>query len=386
VSEDLAHLTRRQLQVAVLVAEGLTDREVAERLSITRRTAEWHVEQILARLSLKSRSQIASRVSQAEALGAPLLAVDRPRRNAPPRMTAVLGFNPSVSETELLATTRSLEAAPNESDAQRRERLISLAESGYNPVIATGATYASALGHVAKQFPNTSFAIVDDLSLSADNLNVTSIVFADHQGSYLVGAIAAQASRNGIVGFIGGVDLAGIRKFQAGYEAGAKAVRPDIKVHSEFLTEPPDFSGFADAAKGMRAAGRMYQRGADVVYHAAGGSGTGVFHAAKDAGAFAIGVDSDQYMTAPVDVRSHVLTSMLKQVDDAVRKYLKAYARRSHLPRVMTFDLANGGVGYSKSNPKVIPYVATTDNLLRQIVDGKIRVPDRAVLPGASHS
>ena len=378
MSKDLGRLTRRELQVAVSVAEGLSDREVAAKLSITRRTAEWHVQQILAKLDLKSRSQIASRVSQAEALGGPLLAADRPRRNLPPQITAVLGFNPAVSEAyELLATTRSLAASPNEEDSERRERLTSLAKSGYNPVIVTGVTYAFALRQVAKQFPDTKFAIVDDSSLSVENKNVTGLVFADHQGSFLVGAIAAQASSAGTIGFIGGVDLPSIRRFQAGYEAGAKLVKPDIKVHSNFLTQAPDYSGFADSAKGKLAARRMYQNGADVVYHAAGGSGTGVFQAAKEAAGLAIGVDSDQYVTAPADVKPHVLTSMLKRVDEAVKEYVKACGRTSQLPRVMTFNLANGGVGYSKSNPRVLPYVATTDDLQRQIVAGKIRVPDK---------
>jgi basic membrane protein A len=375
VNKDLRRLTRRELQVAVFVAQGLSDREVAEKLSITRRTAEWHVEQILSKLALKSRSQIASGVSQAEALGGPLLAADRPRRSLPPNMSAVLGFNPAVSEThELLATTRSLADAPHESHSERRERLISLAESGYNPVIVTGAMYAFALREVAKQFPATKFAIVDDSSLSADNRNVTGLVFADHEGSYLVGAIAAQASRTGTIGFIGGVDLPSIRRFQVGYVAGAKVIKPDIEVRSDFLTQPPDFSGFADPAKGKAAAARMYENRADVVFHAAGGSGTGVFQAAKMAGAIAIGVDSDQYLTAPADVRPHVLTSMLKRVDEAVKEYVKASARASQLPRVMTFNLANGGVGYSKSNPELLPYIATTDDLLQQIVAGKIRV------------
>ena len=379
MSKDLRRLTRREQQVAVFVAQGLSDREVAEKLSITRRTAEWHVEQILSKLDLKSRSQIASRVSLAEALGGPLLAADRPRRDLPPKMSAVLGFNPAVNEThELLATTRLLDDAPHESHSKRRERLISLTESNYNPVIITEAMYALTLREVAEQFPATKFAIEDDSSLSADNRNVTSLVFADHEGSYLVGAIAALASRTGTIGFIGGVDLPSIRRFQIGYVAGAKVIKPDIKVLSNFLTQPPDFSGFGDPAKGKVAAARMYQNGADVVFHAAGGSGTGVFQAAKGAGAFAIGVDSDQFLTAPAEVRRHVLTSMLKRVDEAVKEYVKEYvkasARMSQLPRVMTFNLANGGVGYSKSNPEVLPYVATTDDLQRQIVAGKIRV------------
>jgi len=376
VSEDLRHLTRRELQVAVFIASGLSDREVGERLSITRRTAEWHVEQILAKLDLKSRSQIATRVTRAEAFGSPLLPVGRSRRDVQPRLTAVIGFNAAVTR-ELLATTRSLDDAPFETDAARRDRLTALAEAGYNPVIATGVTYAVALGQIAKDYPNTQFAIVDDSSLSANNENVTGLVFADHEGSYLVGAIAAQASRTGIIGFIGGVDIPQIRRFQAGYAAGAKAVRPNIKLHATFLTEPPDFGGFCDRVKGKASAACIYELGADVVFHAAGGSGAGVFRAAAEAGALAIGVDSDQYMTASADVRPSILTSMVKRVDDAVKDFLRACTEKAAHAPVMTYDLANGGVGYSKSNPLVQPYVAKTDDLQRQIISGKIRVPEK---------
>lgn len=376
MSDDLGRLTRRELQVAVLVADGLSDREVAERLVVTRRTAEWHVEQILTKLGLKSRSQIAARVAQAEAFGSPLLAAGRKRRDLPTQLTAVIGFDASFSETyEFLTTTRSLSEAPNESDSEREDRLISLVEGGYNPVIALGVEYAVALGKVAPRYPDTRFAIVDDAVLAGNYKNVTGLVFADHQGSYLVGAIAAQASKTGAIGFIGGVNVPSIRKFQAGYIAGAMLIKPSIQVQIKFLTEPPDFSGWADRAKGKAAADDMFRSGVDVVYHAAGGSGRGVFVAAKEARALAIGVDSDQYLTAPADVKAFILTSMLKRVDDAVKDYVKAYARGSPYPRVKTFDLANGAIGYSKSNPLVLPYVARTDELQRQIIAGNIRVP-----------
>jgi basic membrane protein A and related proteins len=377
VSAKLGQLTRRELQVAVLVARGSSDREVAEKLSITRRTAEWHVEQILAKLDLKSRSQIAARVSQAEALGVPLLADDRPRHGLPEKHTAFVGWNPEVSQSrELLATTRLLSGSPETTDPQRHERLTSLAEAGYDPVIVR-FLYAVALGKVARQYPNTQFAIVDDSSLSADNKNVTSLLFADHEGSYLVGAIAAQASKTGTIGFVGGVHVPLIKKFQAGYEAGARMVKPGIRVLSGYLSEPPDFSGFGDPANGKAVASRMYVSGADVVYHAAGSSSDGIFQAATAAGALAIGVDSDQYMTAPADTKAAILTSMLKHVDVAVSEYVQARAAQAPLPRISVFDLARGGVGYSKSNPLVRPYVAMTDDLRAQIIAGKIKVPDR---------
>ena len=373
---DFEQLTRRQLQVAALVADGLSDRDVAEKLSITRRTAQWHVEQILAKLGLKSRSQIAARVTQAETLGSPLLAANQ-RPPKPAQLTAFIGWNPEVSHThELLATTRWLDWKRAEDETHRQERLIGLAEAGYNPVIVT-FTYTIALGKIAKLFPNTQFAILDDWSVSADNKNVTSLVFADHQGSYLVGAIAAQASKTGTIGFVGGVHIPLIERFQAGYVAGATMVKPKIKVLFAYLTEPPDYSGFGNSSKAGVAAKGMYMTGADVVYHAAGGSGGGVFQAAKAARALAIGVDSDEYMTAPPDTKAYILTSMLKRVDVAVNAYGNAHARGALPVGVMTFDLANGGVGYSKNNPLAQPYVATADDLREQILAGKISVPDK---------
>jgi basic membrane protein A len=376
VGARLERLTRRELEVAVLVAHGLSDREVAEKLFITKRTAEWHVQQILTKLVLKSRSQIAARVSQVEALGFPLLVAERLPPD-PAQLTAFMGWNPEGSRTkEMLATTRWLAGPAVETDAHRQERVIALAEAGYNPVVVR-FIYAAALGKVAKQYPNTQFAIVDDSSLSANNKNVTSLVFADHEGSYLVGAIAAQASKTGIIGFVGGVHVRFIGKFHAGYAAGARVVNPNIRLLVDYLTEPPDFSGFDDPARGKAAADRMYQSGADVVYHAAGGSGEGVFRAATAAGTLAIGVDSDQYMAAPADTKASILTSMLKRVEVAVNEYVQAHARKAPLTGVNIFDLARGGVGYSQSNPLVQPYVATTEDLREQIVAGRIAVPDK---------
>ncbi|HVN14040.1 MAG TPA: BMP family ABC transporter substrate-binding protein, partial [Kineosporiaceae bacterium] len=193
------------------------------------------------------------------------------------------------AKSELGVETKELEASQGETDAQKEERLRLLAQGGYNPIVAVGFAYATALKKVAADFPDTSFAIVDDDSITAKN--VTPLVFAENQGSFLVGVIAAQAAKSGNIGYIGGVNTPLLQKFEAGYTAGAKAVNPTIKVQVKYLTEPPDFSGFSDPAKGKVAAEGMFQNGADVVYHAAGGSGGGVFEAAKAAKGWAIGVD-----------------------------------------------------------------------------------------------
>ena len=288
---------------------------------------------------------------------------------------AAAGLDKAASE--LGVQVKELEATAGETDAQKEERLTTLAEAGYNPIIAVGFAYATSLGKVAPQFPDVDFAIVDDASLSEKNKNVTSLVFAENQGSFLVGAIAAQASKTGNIGFIGGVNVPLIQKFQAGYVAGAQAINPSIKVQVKYLTEPPDFSGFGDPAKGKVAAQGMFQAGADVVYHAAGGSGGGVFTAAKAAKGLAIGVDSDQYLTAPADVKDVIITSMLKRVDVAVFSEIESVVKGTPLTGVVTFDLAKDGVGYAKSNPAVQPYEAKTDELRQQIIDGTITVPEK---------
>ncbi len=279
-----------------------------------------------------------------------------------------------LAATDFGIESKELEATNGETDAQKEERLNSLVDAGYNPIIAVGFAYAVSVDKVAKANPDVNFAIIDDASSQLDNL--ANLTFAENQGSYLVGAIAAQASKTGNVGFVGGVNVPLIQKFQAGFEAGAKAINPDIEIQVKYLTEPPDFSGFGDPAKGKVAAEGMFQNGADVVYHAAGGSGAGVFEAAKAAGGWAIGVDSDQYLTASADVKDVVLTSMLKRVDVAVYDFIKSFVEGAPLTGVQVFDLAKEGVGYSKSNPAVEPFEAKTDELASQIIDGTITVPE----------
>jgi basic membrane protein A len=269
--------------------------------------------------------------------------------------------------------TKELSAVNGETDAQKEERLRLLASGGYNPVIAVGFAYATATKKVAAEFPNINFAIIDDSSFSAPN--VANLVFAENEGSYLVGVIAAQASKTGNVGYIGGVLTPLLQKFEAGYTAGAKSINPNIKVQVKYLTQPPDFSGFNAPDKGQTAAQGMYDAGADVVFAAAGGSGSGVFKAAKASGKLAIGVDSDQYLTASADVKDVILTSMIKRVDTAVYDFIKSAVDGSPLTGVQTFDLKKDGVGYSTSNAAVQPYTAKADAAAEQIKSGAITVP-----------
>jgi len=279
-----------------------------------------------------------------------------------------------AKEEGLIAESNESEAETDEPETAREERLRVFAEAGYDPIIAVGFAYAGAVGKVAAEYPDSHFAIIDDSSL-ADVPNVASLVFAEEQGSFLVGAAAALKSTTGNVGFVGGVETPLIQKFQAGYEAGAEAAKPGTKVQVKYLTQVPDFSGFNDPAKGKTAAQGMYDAGADVVYHAAGGSGGGVFEAASEAKKLAIGVDSDQYNTADPSVKDVILTSMLKNVNVAVHEYLKAVNGGTFPAGVTTYDLAVDGVGYSQSGGFVDDIASKLDEYKAQIIDGTIKVP-----------
>ena len=229
------------------------------------------------------------------------------------------------------------------------------------------------MAKVAKELPDTQFAIIDDAAAVGDN--IANLLFAEEQGSFLVGAAAALKSKSGNVGFVGGVEVPLIKKFEAGYRAGAEAVNPEIKVQVTYLTQPPDFSGFGDPAKGKTAAAGMYDAGADVVYQAAGGSGGGVFEAAADAGAFAIGVDSDQYNTADPAVQDVIITSMLKKVDVAVFDFIQSVVDGNFAAGPITYDLEKDGVGYSTSGGQIDDITSKLEEYKKQIIAGDITVP-----------
>ncbi|HLL67906.1 MAG TPA: BMP family ABC transporter substrate-binding protein [Micromonosporaceae bacterium] len=283
-------------------------------------------------------------------------------------------------KSELNLDVKPLAAADRESEADKTARLSLLCKGGYNPVIAVGFVYAGAdpangpLAKAAKECPDTKFAIIDDASVRADN--VANLTFAEEQGSFLVGVAAALKSKTGTVGFVGGCEVPLIKKFEAGYAAGAKAAKPDIKVVPNYLSTPADkCSGFNDAAKGETSAGGLYDAGADIVYQAAGGSGAGVFKAAKAKGKLAIGVDSDQYNTAGAEVRDVIITSMLKRVDTAVFNFVKEAGNDAFKKGETTFDLKAEGVGYSTSGGKIDDIKTQLDDFKAKIIDGTIKVP-----------
>ena len=286
--------------------------------------------------------------------------------------SAAAGLDQAAEEFGM--ESEEAEAEDGEAETAREERLRTFADAGYDPVIAVGFAYASSVAKVAEEYPDVHFAIIDDSSL-ADVENVASLVFAEEQGSFLVGAAAALKTEADHIGVVGGVETPLIQKFEAGYVAGAQAANPDIEVDVTYLTQVPDFSGFADPAKGKTAATGMFDNGADVVYHAAGGSGGGVFEAAAEAEGWAIGVDSDQYETADPSVKDVILTSMLKNVNVAVYEYLSEVEGGSFPAGVTTYDLAVDGVGYSTSGGFIDDITGDLDEFKQQIIDGEIKVP-----------
>jgi Uncharacterized ABC-type transport system, periplasmic component/surface lipoprotein len=274
---------------------------------------------------------------------------------------------------ELGVEVNEVEASVGEAQGQKEARLRDLANAGYNPIIAVGFAYAASLARVAPAYPKVDFAIIDDDSVKADN--VANLVFSEEQGSFLVGVIAAKASKTHVIGFIGGVHEPIIGKFEAGFAAGARTIDTHVVVKRTYLTEPPDFSGFTDPAAAERAARALYAAGADVVFHAAGGSGLGLFRAAVASGKWAIGVDADQYLQLPEGERDMILTSMIKRIDIAVFDFIKSAVNGDPTAGTKRYDLSAGGIDYSASNPQVAPYVPETEMYRQKLLTGKIVVP-----------
>jgi basic membrane protein A len=254
-------------------------------------------------------------------------------------------------------------------EAQREQALRRLAEAGANPVVMTGFAFGDVLSKVAPDFPNTKFAIVD---MVVDQPNVKSVVFNEHEGSYLVGMMAAMASKTGTVGFIGGMDIPLIRKFGCGYAQGVLAAKPDAKVVLNMTGTTP--AAWNDPVKGAELAKAQKAQGADVIYAAAGGTGVGVLQTAADEGILSIGVDSNQNYLHP----GKVLTSMVKRVDNAV---YAAFTEGENLtPGINVMGLANDGVGYAMDDNNaalVTPeMIAAVDAAAAKIKSGELVVHD----------
>lgn len=288
---------------------------------------------------------------------------------------AYVGLKKAVDE--LGATCTEGEAQDGEAESAREDRLRAMADGGYSPIIGVGFAYSDAVNAVAPDYPDVSFGVIDGFDPDKEaNDNVAYLGFAENEGSFLVGVAAAEKTKADHVGFVGGVHSDLIKKFEAGFTAGVKAVNPDITVDVKYIEET-DLKGFADPAGGKAAATALFDGGADIVYHASGGSGAGVFDAAVDAGdgMWAIGVDSDQYLTASADQQKHILTSMLKRVDVATFDMIKSVADEKPLVSYQTYDLKADGVGYATSGGYIDDITGDIDGYADKIKSGEIKVP-----------
>lgn len=256
-------------------------------------------------------------------------------------------------------------------EAQREQALRRMAERGANPILSIGFAQAGPLEIVAKEFPDVSFTIIDGV---VDLPNVRSVVFKEHEGSFLVGILAAMASEGDPVGFVGGMDIPLIRRFACGYQQGAKYVTADVTVIENMTGTTP--SAWNDPGRGSELAKGQFDKGVKVVYAAAGGTGTGVYQAAKDAGKLAIGVDSNQNYLHP----GTMLSSMLKRVDVAAYNAFTDAMNGEWKPGMEVLGLAEDGVGWAldENNEKLITaeMQAAIGEASAKIIAGELSVHD----------
>jgi len=245
------------------------------------------------------------------------------------------------------------------------------AERGYDLIVGVGFAQAPIMDDVARDYPNIKFAIIDGV---IDLPNVASLIFKEHEGSFLVGMIAARTSKTGKIGFVGGMDIPLIHKFETGYAEGARYANPKVQVFENYV-------GVTDAAwnnpgKGKELAKAQIERGADVVFQAAGNSGLGVFDAAEDMHRLAIGVDSNQNWVKP----GFILTSMIKRVDVSVFNSVKDLVEGRFKGGIHEFGMDNDGIGYAldEYNRNLIPQqvIDEVERAKKDIIAGRIKVTD----------
>ncbi|MGE5559738.1 MAG: BMP family lipoprotein [Chloroflexota bacterium] len=268
---------------------------------------------------------------------------------------------------------------PDKTGSNRADLVRLLAQEKYDLIIGVGFLFSDDMGKIAKEFPNIKFAVVDGWlpSEPLEKNNMVALNFKEEEGSFLVGAAAALKSASGKIGFVGGMEGDLIRKFEMGFTAGAKYINKNIKVISNYIGT--DGSAFANPAMGKELATAQIEQGADVIYHASGASGTGVITACAEKKVLAIGVDSDQSLTASAEQQPYILTSMLKRVDVSVYETIKAVVDGTFKGGYQVFDLKAGGVGYAMNdfNKTLMTseITAKVDELAGKIKSGEIVVP-----------
>jgi basic membrane protein A len=274
----------------------------------------------------------------------------------------------------------------NSTGSDRDQNVQVLADAGMNIIVAVGFSFSPGINTIAPDYPDVDFMIVDGfatcgtacgLTNDADAIpNVADYTFKEQEGSFLVGAAAVLKCECKTIGFLGGQEGTGlIEKFEAGYEAGAHQIDPDVQILVEYIGDSTE--AFNDPVKGEELSTKMYDEGAEIIYHAAGASGAGLFNAAVEAQKEAIGVDSDQYLTASAEQKPLILTSMLKRVDVAVYNAIEAEGSGT-FGGSQVFGMAEDGVDYATSNPEELTADITEqlDKFKQQIIDGTIVVPD----------
>jgi len=272
---------------------------------------------------------------------------------------------------------------PNADGSNRKELLDGLASDGYGLIFGVGFLFSTDITKSAKENTDVTFAGIDVFDpLCLENKNLVCVAFKEHEGSFLMGAAAALKTKSNTVGFVGGLEGDLIKKFEAGYRAGVDYINKEQGKNVKVVADYAGTTGeaFRNPAKGRELATKQIGQGADVLYHAAGLTGTGVIAVAAAAKKYAIGVDSDQSLTASPAEQKWILTSMLKRVDNAVAQTIDQFVAGSLKGGIVTFGLKEGGIDYAQNefNKDLLGDIPTTlDQIKQKIISGEITVPEK---------
>jgi basic membrane protein A len=290
---------------------------------------------------------------------------------------AYSGYQKAIEDFGMVGTFLE----PDGGGENRGELLELCAEAGNDLIVGNGFLFDASMNEVAPNYPEINFAITDGV---AEPSNVRGMLFKHAEGSFLAGVAAALKTQTNNVGFIGGVDIPLIHAFEVGFVAGVNAVNPDIEIDIKYASVPPDFSGFGDPVKGKEIALAQYEAGADVIYHAAGGTGIGMFEAAAEVSAstgskvWGIGVDQDQYLTiggAIPEVQEYILTSMVKKVEVAVYNAIKDTVNGTFSGGPVAEDVESGGIDISYTGGYIDDIKDEIEAYRAKIISGEIVVP-----------